>query len=244
MTKRFFIILALLFSFGLAAEEEMPQVAYYSEFPDMPPHWVAAEAALDDVGKPRLELFGSGSLDHLRLLMERDSRGPGQCTEIRNEIPGNHAENIKNLELLAQDSDWIFLAEVTGSLGGFRRGFPGTLLRIEPESVFKGPVDRNYPHYIYLPIGEIELGSKRLCVSDVRYPELPEIGEKVLVHVRLTSRNSGEFLFGSDAMTISFPEGMASLPGRYRESHSEVEGQPFAEVMTFIESVSAVQEQQ
>ena len=88
MIKRFFIILALLFSFGLAAEE-MPQVAFYSEYPDIPPHWVAAEAALDDAGKPRLDLFESG-LIHESVLTSYGQQVPGSCPLQREPLRKRH----------------------------------------------------------------------------------------------------------------------------------------------------------
>ena len=227
-------LLTGLWSGLLAQAQEMPQVGYYPDLPNERPHWVAAEEALGEDGRWDPTYFDEGVRSRLRRLLSREPRGSDGCIEKRNEIPGLRADAIKNLELLSQREGWIFLAEVTGLTAGFQGGEPGTLIRIEPRQILKGPSDRLYPHYVFFPVGTVPVGNKSLCVTDLRYPELAKVGESMLLFVPMISANQGEFLFGADSMAITFPDGGgASLPLRYRESDSDKSGTSVEELVTF-----------
>ena len=231
-----YILVALSLSLA-ALGDEMPRVAYYPDLPNFKPHWVASDAALTSEGRLDTAVFEDAAVEHLKRWLGGTERGE-ECLQIENKIPESPVPGKETLADQTRASDWIFFAEVTGRIPGFRSVRPGTLLRIEPTQVLKGPVDRNFPHYVFLPVGEVPLGKRRLCVEDVRFPELPELGEQVLLYLPLNAFTEGEFLFGDDGMMVTFPrEQGASLPGRFRESSASLIGVSPEAFLEFTESI-------
>lgn len=192
----------------------LDKIQQRSDFPGQLPFWIPESLLLDEEGEPSEWLPSS-----TRLFLNEVMQQPwdGQCFESHHPFPAFNQEGRSTLRQVARDADWIFTARVTALRAGFRQIVPGTMLEIEPLKIFKGPEDRLGRHYVFFPAGEVQVGDWKICHSDASYPALPDLGDELILMVRLSAVNQeGRFLEGDDAMFITLhSNGVTSLPKRF-----------------------------
>lgn len=225
-------VLLTLFGFTLLAapvleakgEGTVPGVI--SLFDDSYPEWVSADRALTPSGELDPTLFSEISRSTIARLLatppDRDCIRLGKVFEYIPAISG--PERRGNLTDAIRNSDWVLLARVTARAGGFFADEPGTLLVVEPAEVFKGFTRRNWEHYIFMPVGNFQVGNSMICKTHPDYAELPKVGDLMLLLIDLTAHNrKSDFLeTGQETGIITFPsETEVSLPRRYREGEQK-----------------------
>ena len=229
--RKISIVLVLAVAFCLQTErpvqgqEPMPELAYDPVFGDKP-HWISEDLLLDSSGQPETSLLDEANQFLLNEALAAADVPEGGCFHRINKIPATETLGQDTLEKTLGLAQWVFSAEVTGTQPGMGQTLPGTLVRFEPKRIFLGPEDRRGPHFIFVPVGEVQLGDRAICVSDIRYPHLPEVGDEILLMVQLTARNQeGTYLTGNDSMLITFEDNeRASLPHRFLKFDMDLQG--------------------
>ena len=203
--------------------------------PGQLPFWIPADYLLDESGRPS-ELLRSSAQT---LLMDVMQQSRGDCFPSRHPFPAFNVEGRQTLKSVAKHADWIFTARVIRREAGFQQVFPGLMLEVAPLKVFKGPEDRLDSQYVFFPGGEVHFGDWKICHSDARYPEVPDLGDELILLVRLSATNKeSRFLEGDDSMFVTLlSNGLVSLPSRYADD-AEVQNlrQP-AELLFYLEQV-------
>ena len=175
--------------------EDMPEMAFMNPDVSVYPDWVRADRVLDAEGKVDSAMFHPPNVDSLERLFKAHPKGKS-CMALDEVFVQEGADRIVSFEETVREADWVFVGEITGKAGGFMQHQPGTLLRIEPQEVLRGPLDRTYPHYFFVPAGHIRVGDMALCVTDPVYTVVPKVGTRVLLTVELNWFSKGEFLWG------------------------------------------------
>lgn len=146
------------------------------------PMFVSASVAITDDGELNTDLFAPDVARIINRYYERHDpvRGCITLDEFYEEWAGS--ADRSTIEKAAQTAELVLVAEVVGRDYGFQHMIPGQLLRVRPERVLKGTAP--LAHYlVFLPVGTFQSGPYRFCKTDSRYPEPPEIGERVLLLV-------------------------------------------------------------
>ena len=203
----------------LAQEASMPQ--YYYAF-EGDPHaaWVAADSALDAKGEPDSALFSESAVWSIKRYRERQ-KSEGACVQLgKVYIPDQiELDDKDGYNYLTDDFastvkavDWIFEGIITGSTPGFNGPIPGTLLRVRHENTLKGTEEKTGQYYFFVPVAEFTVGDLRLCKTDQSYPEVPEIGDRVILMAYLHLLNSRSFLWIQDKFIVVKRNGSMSFP--------------------------------
>lgn len=114
---------------------------------------------------------------------------------------------FSSLEQATQKSGMVLVATVTDRAGGFSGQEAGTLLELEPQEVLKSTgAKKEATYFTFVPIGTFELQGRSYCATHPQYPELPEIGDQVVVFVRDPASFASSFLalyYGTDIVVLA-----------------------------------------
>lgn len=89
----------------------------------------------------------------------------------------------------------VLVGSVTARAGGFSGSEAGTLLEIEPKEFIKGSVRRpESSYYVFFPAGNFTFQGRPYCATNPQFPEIPNVGDQVLVFVRAPESFEGSFL--------------------------------------------------
>jgi len=214
----------------------MPQVLYV-EGQDFP-IWVDEREVLLSSGEVSPSLFHPLLLAHIEAYLKLPPRdGKIRLSRIDEDIV--NAPVRRNLKEAVDTSDLVAAFRVTGTARGFHGDHAGTLLRIEPVRVFKGESTRP-EYFIFVPVGEVQVGGTTFAKEDSRYPALPVEGDQVVLFLAPDYRNAGTYLWQSDdgsLVTIKSKSG-ASLPQRYVKSDADLVGARLEALEDLVERLS------
>lgn len=221
--KRCLILVLLLlipgFAFANGRPEAVPMPKTFWVEPQTGeyPLWIDASEMLTADGKLREDLFHP----HARFLIEEALKTPASdgCIHLT-----EYYESIVNtpdrtsLAKAARTSELILLGTVTARSFGFEGYTPGQLLRIRRDEVLKGEREALSEYYVFVPVGEFTIGEKKICKTDKRYAEPPQIGDQVLLFVPEHFRRDDAYLTILDehGLVTLKQTGEASLPRRLR----------------------------
>jgi hypothetical protein len=114
------------------------------------------------------------------------------------------------------------------SFGFLADGSPGQLLRVIPQEILKGQGRSVDAYYVFMPVGEVILGARKLCKTDRRYPGAPALGDSVVVFVP-----DDYTWFQDEPMLISWDDGdlivihangRVDLPYRFKRTVNAPDG--------------------
>ena len=227
-------------SFASDASLGMPDTFKMAPEDDYP-SWVAAHRVFDDNGQIDAKLFSPSQTSSLE---RRFNRHPGgkSCKILAEEIPPDGGDEPAFLKKTLADAGWIFFGTITGYESGFNQSLLGTVFRIEPDEVLRGPEDRMFPHYFFLPVGNFSIGPYAYCVSSPRFPETPQVGDRILLMLRLGGLNRDEFLWDTHDHQIFILEedGNVTFSPRYTKLLSQEEAEKF-DVLDELKSLLAAE---
>jgi hypothetical protein len=179
----------LLGSFGasldLSAQPTIPETLDVPWASPEAPGWVREDVATEP-GSERLatERFHSMSLSSLAEAIVTGSKeeciawGQVFIDIVNPPLRGNLALNLST-------SVFSFRGRVVGEAGGFFGGIPGTLVEVKPEEIYiqEDGVFRSETYFVFFPVGEVRLGNRKICKTDPSYPEVPAVGDDLVVFV-------------------------------------------------------------
>lgn len=210
---------------------EIPDVLYEINEPDQPVFY-----RLEALQRPDGSLDTEKLSNPVRRHLESSQEPTAECLTILPPILDFHAGYRPSLEEALATSDWVFVAEVKASAKGFQgRGTPGTLLRVVPNEILKGPSSYG-PEHVFMSVVEFRLGDHRFCVDDPEYAPLPKAGDQVLLLVNAHQDNRGTILrTGAYTGIVTLPDdGEVGLPKRYRGSNPTLVGKSSAAFLAWV----------
>jgi hypothetical protein len=177
-----------VFVFSLAAfaggDAEIPAIVRHAGVAVPYPLWVSEEAAIDERGGLRLELFQEGDAASLRRVMERNAGG--ECKAFLTQPALEHHNPAGTLDDVVRYSRVIVSGTVKATAQGFYHGTPGTLLALANTETLKMtvPAARDGRFYVFIPEAKIATRSGAIC-STMRaaLPSVPKPGDSILVFV-------------------------------------------------------------
>jgi hypothetical protein len=75
----------------------------------------------------------------------------------------------------------VILGKVTDKSYGLSIDVFGQMLRVEPQETLKGEPRHVPAYFVFVPVGNVQVGAVTVCKTDIRYPPAPDIGEQVLL---------------------------------------------------------------
>jgi hypothetical protein len=219
--------------------EPMPDVLFTNWREDYP-YFIAARRMLEPDGKLAAQLLPETYEEGLEGRLQ--PKADGGCAGFGPILPESAA--AADFEQALDQADWVLTATVTGTEPGFAAGATraGTLLRIVPDRVFKGPMDRTWTHYLFFAVGRFQFGDVEVCAGDFgQFAELPAVGDQVLLMIWLHAANTGEFLYhdGRDGLITLKRDGTVSLPKVFRDSEGELARLSASELLARVTTLTA-----
>lgn len=196
----------------------MPELLFHEDKSSDYPFWVADHLILNE----KSEVIDPSLIDDgIKIVIRRLLENPpeqGGCYPASGRMPNPHTQGRETVGDTIRAVDWVFTAKVTGLQSGFYGSSPGTLVRVEPDRVFKGPEGRRGPHYVFMPVGELTLGPYQYCRTTVRSADLPGLDDELLLMVNLWPINEGEMLKGDESMIVTlYEDRRISVPGQFKK---------------------------
>jgi hypothetical protein len=240
MRRNTAFLLLLILTAGTTHALAPPELIHIPNAGTQYPAWVAAEKVLTPFGEVDPLLFSPADRStikgYLRLPAHEGCIRLGQELEVEKTTAGIQKPARQTLNSMAKSAGWVFSATVTARAAGFNGSNPGTLLEITPNETLKGPQNRSGVHYVFIPVGTISVGGKKICKTDERYAALPNVGERIVLFVDLFWQNEGRLLWaGGDSGIITINRnGIVSLPRRYLKTNAELSGVDEASLLGYI----------
>jgi hypothetical protein len=179
--------LAFLLAFGRtglagAYADEIPSVLWYPYQNQSKAAWVSLERAVLPNGGIDWELFGDLQAAPLKIGME--ARKGSDCVSVGSltKHPLNFT-TANDLRSLVRNSLGIYRGTIVASGPGFADGDPATLLAVRVEKTIKpsSEIATDGLLYVAYPVAEFSVNGQRICKSDERLPEVPKVGDGILV---------------------------------------------------------------
>lgn len=168
--------------------------------------FVRADSVLRSTGEVDSSLFApqdARTIGVYTTLPEKD--GCVRLGPVLRDYPNQRA--FSSLEQATHESGMVLVATVTDQDGGFSGQEGGTLLELKPQEVLKsGDGRKEATYFAFIPIGKFELGGRFYCATHPQYPELPKIGDQVVVFVRDPASFASSFLalyYGTDIVVLA-----------------------------------------
>lgn len=144
-----------------------------------PPVFVRLDRALKADGTPDTALFDGAYLRTLNEILDGESAAPCLRTTFT-DVVNSHDHSWVGYRSIVETYPNIVIARVTALGHGLFKAMPGTLLRLEAVDPLKG-TDRWDHKFLFFQKGQMDLGPYHLCPSDDRLPDLPEVGDRLIV---------------------------------------------------------------
>ncbi|MBV8199874.1 MAG: hypothetical protein JOZ15_04545 [Acidobacteria bacterium] len=193
--------------------EPIPEVLMDPPLPT--PYWVSASAVLLPDGTLDSKRFHPAVARQIRdLLSQPEVNGCIHLGTVWEDYID--PQDRSSLEAAAASAELIFTARVVGATPGFAAEVPGTLLAVRPTEWIKGD-QRAAQYFVFFPIGDVSVGSKRICKTDNRYAALPRLGDEVLVFTQRSFNPANPIIHvknPGDLVTLRGDEVL--LPRQYR----------------------------
>lgn len=204
------------------------------------PTFVAASAAVSSEGEINSDLFHPHAVRSLESLLGAEPvNGCVELDSVYWELI--NVPDRSTLRQTADTSQLTIVGRVVGREYGFHFFEAGQLLEVEVEEVIRGeaPLDR---YYYFHPVGEFEAGPYRICKSDSRYPDPPQLGDRVVLMVPRPVHNPREpylELETSEGVVVLAADGEVGLPDTFRSRDGEPAPSTAAAVLKIVRSQSA-----
>lgn len=96
--------------------------------------------------------------------------------------------DVSSLDGTFRSAQRVLRARVVERDFGFDRGTPGQAFKVEPLETFKGKEELPF-YYFFVPVGRFKVGKVEICKTDYRFPNIPEVGEEVVLLVPKVAQN-------------------------------------------------------
>lgn len=188
--------------------------------------WISARSVLNSKGELNLEALPPG----LRIAAQRQiesgdyqKQGCIQTLQVNVELPPDLGAR-GTLGDLARNSLAILRGTVTAIDQGFGSyGTAALLLEVQVDERVKGSVKIVDAPYVYVeyPVASFEAGGYRFCKKDSRWPEPPEIGDRLMLFPYMPPGDEGGQVIAPfpDAFEVIFErkrDGALALPKALR----------------------------
>lgn len=197
----------------------IPDSIWPQGFAGSHPIWVSAEAAVTRTGEVDPRALDSRASDMLQQLFAETPAG--ECVHIGSMFEcWMHVPLYGSLEAASAESKIVVVGRVEARRFGFFYGTPGQLLEITvTEAYRRARGESRSAYFIFMPVGDFELGGRRICKTDPRYAEPPEIGDRVLVLADLTLASDSIIWVAWPTQVVTIRRsGRVSLPARFRDA--------------------------
>jgi len=224
--KNLVAVVALLggLSAAFVVSAEIPPVMYANlDFDRTYPTWVDATAAVGSDGQLDKDLFHPDHLLVLEHLLETPEDPETGCILMEEVFESwINPPDRSSVSKAANHSALVFFGKVLSISQGFDRGVPGHMVEISPEQVLKGAAELE-TYYVFLPVGEVQVGPHNICKKDYRYPQpIPEPGDELLLMVpRVAEAEPYLDLVYSTSFALLPQEGGVYLSKEYEETDTE-----------------------
>ena len=226
---------------GTDSTNKLPALHYLAGDPDRKyPVWVDEKSMVTPAGELRTDIIAPSEL-----VLLRDSLAtPPQngCIPVGPVYEDMALPPRGSIEEGTTHSRLVLLGTVIASAPGFSGAMPGQLLRVLPLEVLKGQPRGVASYNVFFPVGRVKLGKVDLCKTDPRYPEMPRIGDRVVVFAPDTFpwKEDETFLepFDDAGWITIHPGGSVSLPGRFRSPETKSKGIQETEVLERIRAAA------
>lgn len=202
---------------------EIPPLLYVSDPDYSHPVWVAAEAAFDASGQLDDKLFASSAAWALSGHIEDNE--VGTCIELGERwAEVVNPPDLETLDRSIANTPLVVVARVMARAFGFHGDTPGQLFRLDPEEILKGEAWSDH-FFVFFPVGTFTAGPHRFCKRDARFPETPELGDRLLLTVPVSEDSNEPFLdlwYGANVVVLK-NDGSLRLPAAFAEQELETE---------------------
>lgn len=179
--------------------------------------FVALDRAVDSSGKIDADVLSHPSRAvHLRRKLDAKVGASG-CVES-NVWNSGDIPTLAGFESLSSSllkADHVLIGRVLGLRVGYQGRF-GHAVLIETEEPLVGAPEHRF--YIFFPKGDFEFQGKRFCIDHYYYPDLPNVGDRILVMHQDQSSGPMISLVGGSGLIV-LPEQGAPGFGKSDESN-------------------------
>ncbi|HEX9986067.1 MAG TPA: hypothetical protein VGF69_22590 [Thermoanaerobaculia bacterium] len=173
------ILLVLLFSTAALADDPKDIPDFLRSTLDDELAWVAADAAVNERGQIREELFLLGRIDSARRIARRNG-ATDECRFFSGPPTPEHFKPTNSLDTLLEHSETIVSAKVMAIRQGFYYGIPGSLLRLNAKQIRgKG---RHGPLYLFYQLAKIPTAEGLVCSKPLGEFVAPAVGDRMLIY--------------------------------------------------------------
>lgn len=175
------------------------------------PAWISVRSVVDSTGALDLEALPIGLRASIQRQIESgdyEKQGCIQTLEVSIDQPPGPVKARSTLGDLARNSIGILSGSVTGIDSGFGSyGTPALLLEIQVEERLKSSdkVADSPSVYFEYPVASFEAGGYRFCKKDSRWPEPPQIGDRVMLFPYRQPRDT------ADLVIVPLPDGFEMI---------------------------------
>jgi len=150
------------------------------------PVWVSREAAVDERGEVRWDLFLGDFPDQLRRRAEALARSPGgrpedQCTTTV--ASGDFEEHEGSLDEVVDHALAILRGRVVARAEGFAGDLPANLLAVAVDERIQdsSSLSSGSELYVIYPRGRFTFGGIPLCDGLAGFPPVPAVGDRIVL---------------------------------------------------------------
>jgi hypothetical protein len=206
-----------------ASAGHLPKAHYIPSRVEMAyPVWVDASLVFNQDGGINTALIHPEGVKEIQSLRTRPS--VNGCKP-----DGPFLKDIINLpprtspEAAAKNAQLVILGTVSEKSYGLLVTEPGQLLRVVPEDTLKGKPRDVDAYFVFFPVGTFMLDGFKVCKTDSRYPDVPAVGDQVILFMPPQTESQTEPYLeiddGNGIITIH-AGGTVSFPERYRDKTS------------------------
>jgi hypothetical protein len=196
--------------------------------------WVGEKQAFDATGAFKMELFPKGF--HYYGWVEAVPKvPPGSCYEHGpTYVQYIDAIPCGDLAQIAHDAPRILHGEVVARAAGFLGGSPGTLVRVRRLDRLQA-AEPGSDFLFFLHLGQVQAGSRRICMDDPTLSPLPDVGDELVVFARGHANDIGSLVMPTTMEAyVTIKGDVAYLPRRMSQESAPFE-RGKAEVMAVLE---------
>jgi hypothetical protein len=144
--------------------------------------WVDRETAALPSGGLNTKLFSD--FEAAQISRYLSSKTIGGCIRIQAHIEDYvNVSPITTFSRLDDTSSFIVSGVVKSRSFGFYRGLPGQLIHIGDATVLRdeGAEKPRRDFFVFVPIADFTVAGVRICKTDDRYAQVPQLGERLVV---------------------------------------------------------------
>ena len=144
------------------------------------PFWVDSSMLLKSDGSINAPLLSAESQHLIQVVLTKPTEH-GCVQAGANGEDLTNAPDRSSIEEATKTARLVILGRVTEKSYGLSIDVFGQMLRVEPQETLKGQPRSVPAYFVFMPVGNVKVGSTTVCKTDIRYPPPPEIGDQVLL---------------------------------------------------------------